>query len=368
MNGPATHFTPVAEKTFSRGFRARPAPVVSVAVMAGIPALVRHTFGDKVLRQANRAAMLDIESIEGQDCFIPHATMTGFLDEVERRTGEANLGLLMAPHLSIDRYGLWGDYVLAAETLRDALARAISTLGYHSRGDRMEVSVEGGLARASYINAGRENPGYAHVANGTAGVLLNLLRTFLPVDWKPLLLELDIPRPRRAAAVFEDVFACPVAFDAAAISISFDARMMDRPAVRRPKAQLITFEDLARARFQPASLEDFRGVVRAQIWAQVLSGEVSIDSTARALGTSVRSLQRSLDRDGLEFREMVNSIRVERAKELLSGTRVSITEISTELGYSAPANFARAFRKATGLAPKDFRRNLEGVLQRRDGK
>jgi len=329
--------------------------------MAGIPALVRHTFGDKVLRQANRAAMLDIESIEDQDCFIPHATMTGFLDEVERRTGEANLGLLMAPHLSMNRYGLWGEYVLSAETLRDALARAISTLGYHSRGDRIEFSVEAGLARASYINAGRDRPGYIHVANGTAGVLLDLLRTFLTPDWKPLLLELDIPRPRGAAAVFEDVFACPVAFDAAAISVIFGAHLIDRPAAPRPKAQLITLEDLARARFQPASLEDFRGVVRAQIWSQVLSGEVSIESTARALGTSVRSLQRSLDRDGLEFREMVNSIRVERAKELLSGTRASITEISTELGYSAPANFARAFRKATCLAPQDFRTDLKVV-------
>ena len=148
---------------------------------------------------------------------------------------------------------------------------------------------------------------------------------------------------------------CPVAFDAAAITVSFDARLLDRPAAPRANAQLITLEDLARARFQPASLDDFRGVVQAQIWAQVLSGEVSIDSTARALGTSVRSLQRSLDRDGLEFREMVNSIRTKRAKELLSGTKASITEISTELGYSAPANFARAFRKSTGVAPNVFR-------------
>lgn len=328
--------------------------MVSVAALAGVPELVRHTFGDKVLRQANQAAMLDIELIADQDCFIPHATMTAFLHEIERRTGEPNLGLLIAPHLTLDRYGCWGAYVLAAETLRDAVGRAISTLGYHSRGDRMELSVDRGLARASYFNAGRGYAGYTHVASGTAGVMLSLFHSFLPSDWRPRLIEIDIPRPRMLT-VFEDVFACPVAFDAAAVSIVFDEHVLDRRPVRRTRRRLRTIEDLARARFQPESLEDYCGVVRAQIWAQVLSGAVSIDGTARALDTSVRSLQRTLGRNGAEFREMVNAIRVQRAKELLLGTRASIIDISIELGYSTPTNFARAFRKATGTAPQDFR-------------
>jgi len=33
-----------------------------------------------------------------------------------------------------------------------------------------------------------------------------------------------------------------------------------------------------------------------------------------------------------------------------------VTQISTTLGYSAPAHFARAFRKAMGAGPSEFRR------------
>jgi AraC-like DNA-binding protein len=33
-----------------------------------------------------------------------------------------------------------------------------------------------------------------------------------------------------------------------------------------------------------------------------------------------------------------------------------VTRISTALGYAAPAHFARAFRKATGIGPDEFRR------------
>jgi transcriptional regulator GlxA family with amidase domain len=51
----------------------------------------------------------------------------------------------------------------------------------------------------------------------------------------------------------------------------------------------------------------------------------------------------------------MNVIRMQRAKELLGGSSASVTQIATEFGYSTPANFARAFRKASGMAPHEFR-------------
>lgn len=352
MNGPATHFPPLPSRL--RPAAAGAPPVVSVAALAGVSAWVRDAFGERVLERANRAAMLDIEAIEDQDCFIPHATMTGFLAEIERQTGERHFGLLIAPHLSLARYGCWGAYVLGGGTLGEAIARAMATIAYHSRGDRMELSIAGGSARASYYNAARGRPGYVHVASGTAGVLLSLFRAYLPPDWRPRSIELDVPRPANAG-LFEDAFACPVAFDAPAVAIRFDASLLGRRVHRRAGPRPVTLGDLARARLEPGSLESFRGVVMAHIWAQVLAGAVSIDSTALALGMSVRTLQRALHRDLTDFRELANGIRIQRARELLAETPASVTEISNLLGYSAPANFARAFRRSTGTTPRHFR-------------
>lgn len=356
MYGPATHFPPAPAK-LSRHARAGAPPVVSVAALAGVPAWVRGTFGDKVLAQANRAAMLDIEAIEDQDCFIPHATMTGFLAEIERQTGARDFGLLVAPHLSLARYGCWGAYVLGGETLGEALSRAIATIGYHSRGDRMTLSVADTPARVRYHNAARGRPGYVHVASGTLGVLLSLFRVYLPPGWRPRSVELDLPRPRDAAS-FEAAFACPVAFDAPSVAVRFDAPLLGCRAIRRTGPCPVTLDDLARARLQPAVLASVRGVVVAHVWAQVLAGAVSIDSTALALGMSVRTLQRVLHEELTDFRALTSAIRLARARELLAETRVSITEISNLLGYSAPANFARAFRRSTGTTPQDFRASL----------
>ena len=83
------------------------------------------------------------------------------------------------------------------------------------------------------------------------------------------------------------MFACPVVFGAPAIVVRFDASLLDSRATRRTEPRRVTLGDLARTRLEPTSLGSFRGVVVAQILAQVLAGGVSIDSTAFALGMSV---------------------------------------------------------------------------------
>lgn len=57
-------------------------------------------------------------------------------------------------------------------------------------------------------------------------------------------------------------------------------------------------------------------------------------------------------------RFLANAARLQRAAELLRHTNGSITHVSAEMGYSSPANFARAFRKATGHGPREFRSKM----------
>jgi len=358
LGGPTTQFAPQPRRIPREAGSAAPT-LISVTALAGVPAMVRHAFGETVLRQANRAAMLDIELIEDRDCFIPHVTMTEFLREVERRTKEAHLGLMIAPHLSFASYGCWGDYVLSAETLGAAVTRAAATLDYHSCGEVITLSVEQGMARFRYVSAARGSSAYVHVAAGAVAVMLDLCRAFAGPAWKPVRIEFNIARPSGAvAARFEETFGCPVVFDAPAVAISFPARLLTAPRARAPVRRLITVDDLARARLEPASRGDLVGVVAAQIWTQVLAGSLSLDGAAHALDISTRTLQRVLKDKGTDFRSLGNHIRARRAGELLMGTTASVTDIAAELGYSAPANFARAFRKATGLAPEDFRRSV----------
>jgi AraC family transcriptional regulator len=49
------------------------------------------------------------------------------------------------------------------------------------------------------------------------------------------------------------------------------------------------------------------------------------------------------------------TLRVARAQVLLAETDLSVSEVSTRVGYSSPSHFTKAFRQATGLAPRAYR-------------
>lgn len=48
--------------------------------------------------------------------------------------------------------------------------------------------------------------------------------------------------------------------------------------------------------------------------------------------------------------------RIERAKELLAQTNLSVSEICTQVGYSDLKYFTQTFRKETNLSPGQYRK------------
>jgi AraC-like DNA-binding protein len=52
------------------------------------------------------------------------------------------------------------------------------------------------------------------------------------------------------------------------------------------------------------------------------------------------------------------TLRTKRAQLLLAETDLSVTEISSRVGYASSSHFTKAFRQATGLTPRGFRSAL----------
>lgn len=62
---------------------------------------------------------------------------------------------------------------------------------------------------------------------------------------------------------------------------------------------------------------------------------------------------------GLPPHRYLASRRIERAKSLLTRPQLSVTEIGMQLGFADTSSFSAAFRKNTGLAPREYRRSME---------
>ena len=84
--------------------------------------------------------------------------------------------------------------------------------------------------------------------------------------------------------------------------------------------------------------------------------DLSLDEIARRVASSRRQLQRAYAEIGrTTFRDHLTGVRMEKAADLLSARGMTVREVAHRVGYRQPAQFAKAFRRAKGLAPSDFR-------------
>ena len=154
----------------------------------------------------------------------------------------------------------------------------------------------------------------------------------------------------------EAMFGCPVRACAAWNGFALLRSTWDIPLRRRDPilAKLLqqqADEAIARLPLMNGVLYD----VRCALASRVAGGDIRIQSVARALATSVRSLQRRLADAGSSYQKLVDLARQDAAQRYLATSSFSIGEIAYLLGYSEAAAFNRAFRRWHQSTPQAFR-------------
>ena len=170
--------------------------------------------------------------------------------------------------------------------------------------------------------------------------------------------RLHFAAPRHVDS-YRVLFEGPVDFQgtaAPAVSrISFDAGYLSLP-VRRDevalqrmlqRALLLTVRPYRRDRLL---VEKVR-----QVLSEHLEQARNADEVAAHLGLSVRTLHRQLQEEGASLQQLKDSVRRERAMNLLLKTRKPIKQVAAEVGFANDKSFMRAFRLWTGKTVEDMR-------------
>lgn len=114
-------------------------------------------------------------------------------------------------------------------------------------------------------------------------------------------------------------------------------------------------------RLRTALFDDSRAIVDAEF-----GEDLALDEIARRVASSRRQLQRAYAEVGhTTFREDLTRVRMQRAAEMLSARRMTVREVAHRVGYRQPAQFAKAFRRAYGVSPSDFRHAAPPVREDR---
>ncbi|WP_168206454.1 AraC family transcriptional regulator [Labrenzia sp. PHM005] len=78
---------------------------------------------------------------------------------------------------------------------------------------------------------------------------------------------------------------------------------------------------------------------------------------AERLGISTTDLDAALKSEDTTFQKVIQSLRIQMAKELLLNTDDSVSRIGTRLGFAEAGNFTRFFKSKVGVTPRAFRRS-----------
>ena len=85
--------------------------------------------------------------------------------------------------------------------------------------------------------------------------------------------------------------------------------------------------------------------------------DMNLNELAEMYGTSASYLSRTLkEKLGVTFVNYISGLRVEKAKELLERTDLSITEIGEKSGFVNRNAFTRMFKSFTGVTPSEYRK------------
>ena len=88
-----------------------------------------------------------------------------------------------------------------------------------------------------------------------------------------------------------------------------------------------------------------------------------IDEVCKALYVSKSTLHRAFQANSeLTPMQTLHDLRMARAKTLLTATTLPISEIAYNIGFSSPGDFSRAFHRAEGSSPGEYRKLHSGGI------
>lgn len=95
-----------------------------------------------------------------------------------------------------------------------------------------------------------------------------------------------------------------------------------------------------------------------------LGEDISRDDVARVACLSPSHFSRVLKQTfGVSFTDLLARMRVERARELLETSEMSLIRIGSECGFSDQSYFTKIFQKYTGVTPGRYRRERRGAFK-----
>jgi AraC-like DNA-binding protein len=325
--------------------------------------MVRALAGAVERRGASREqflqhAGLESSAIDAGDARLTLVDYMRAMDAALSVSRDPALGLHMGEHASPLMFDVIGYLAHQAATLRESIHAIERYARLAAEGHDPQLIEAGDAAWIRFPSLRGNWAAVRLTAEFALTGLLSTLQLFVGPHAKPNQVCFAYDAPGYAAE-YARVFGTPVRFGHDMTALEFPRAWLDRTqAYPNPPMQALL--ETRAERMLKNLLHEAAWTERVlQILASYDPRQMpSMTDVARALQMSARSLRRKLATENAIYSDLVESAHMNAAKRMLQDRQASIQETAHAMGFAAPAAFHRAFKRWTGLTPRQYQSSL----------
>lgn len=306
-----------------------------------------------------RQAGLDQRLVQDVNARIPVKTVQDLWNAAIAATQDPDLALHVAESINPTSMGTIAYVMMNAATLHESLLKLCKYQDIICGAIRSSLEVQG---RQALVKLQADSPALQNPRNALDSELVIYKNAFSALVGQELTYKQVLfvyPRPE-SIQEHERIFAGgELVFSAKYSGLVFEAEYLQLPVVTANPELNQFFEKYAEEYLQRLhEPKTVRERVQREI-ARLLKGEEpAVNTVARSLAMSVRSLQGKLREEGTTYQALLDEVRKQIAVKHLQDNHSTITDIAYLLGYSEPSVFSRSFKKWTGLPPATYRQQM----------
>jgi len=288
-------------------------------------------------------------TVEDPDAYIPSSVCAGILAGAQRQRRTINLPLRLAVETPIGTNPLL-DYLIVSS---DSVGEGLRQLGRYLRivNPAVDIHLD---ERENPIRVVVESHGDPFGVEFT--IALSVIRFRQETDGELQVAHVSFSHEPEDAIEFARVLGCPIRARASWSGWAMSRAALDIPLRRRDPALRKWLERqaadiLARHPIKQGPVFE----VRRLLATRVPDDDARIETVARRLALTPRTLQRRLAEEGTSYEALRDATRRQAAETFLADPMLSIAEVACLLGYAEPTAFHRAFKRWHGTTPQAFR-------------
>lgn len=297
---------------------------------------------------------MDHRLIEDPNARIPIEQVVTLWSEAQKRTGDEMIALHTAEHLPFGAYKVIDYLIDNSSTPREALNNISRYLPLITTAFELLLRMQKDQVHLElHDRTNSERLTSQYVEYIVTNILVRL-RLATGVKWAPAEINLTYLAPRNIAEYYR-LFQAPIRFNQPVNRLILDPRLLDIPQPHADPALCEVLAQHAERLLRQLPIEDdLISQLHETLREQLRRGDVSLATSARALATSRRALQRRLNSLGTSYREVLDQVRCELSVSSLKDEGVNIEDTAFLTRFSEPSAFYRAFKRWTGRTPQQY--------------